>query len=116
MRAHVGDLPVHDKGLGVQAQELRFDRRGVLTHLEGGTKEGVRTRVAVPNPQPYPPPSVSPRQQAAPGGEKYETPEWLLQGYAWETMPEMDRIFEEFNREFGTEFEFQLQPKAKSPR
>jgi len=31
-------------------------------------------------------------------------------------MPQMDRIFEEFNREFGTEFEFQLQPKAKSPR
>jgi hypothetical protein len=68
------------------------------------TKEGVRTRVAVPNPQPYPPPSVAARQQEAPGGEKYETPEWILQGYAWETMPTMDKVFEEFNKEFGTDF------------
>ena len=49
------------------------------------TKEGVRTRVAMLNSQPYPPPSVAARQQEAPGGEKYETPEWILQGFEWET-------------------------------
>lgn len=35
------------------------------------TEEGVRTRVAVLNSQPYPPPSVAARQQEAPGGEKW---------------------------------------------
>jgi len=29
---------------------------------------------------------------AAPGGEKYETPEWALQGYAGETLPVMDKV------------------------
>ena len=78
------------------------------------TKEGVRTGVAVMNSQPYPSPSVVERQQEAPGGEKYETPEWILQGFAWETMPVMDEVFEEFNQEFGTDFEFQL--KAMEPK
>ena len=74
------------------------------------TKEGVRTRVAMLNSQPFPPPSVVARQQAAPGGEKYETPGWILQGYEWETLPLMDEIHEEFNEEFGTDFEFPLRP------
>lgn len=75
------------------------------------TKDGVRTRVAVPNPQPYPPASVTARQQAAPGGEKYETPEWILQGYAWETLPEMNKIYDDFNEKFDTDFQFGLKPK-----
>jgi hypothetical protein len=78
------------------------------------TKDGVRTRVAVMNSQPYPPPSVVERQQEAPGGEKYETPEWILEGFAWEAMPTMDRVFEDFNTEYGTDFEFQL--KAMEPK
>jgi ribonuclease Z len=77
------------------------------------TKDGVRTRVAVFNTQPYPPPSVMARQQAAPGGEKYETPEWILKGFAWEALPTMDAVFDEFNEQFGTDFEFQL--KAMAP-
>ena len=51
------------------------------------------------------------RQQEAPGGEKYETPEWIMQAYAWETLPLMDQIHEDFNKEFGTDFVFPLQPK-----
>jgi ribonuclease Z len=76
------------------------------------TKDGVRTRVAVLNTQPYPPPSVVERQQEAPGGEKYETPEWILKGYAWETLPVMDDVMEDFNGEFGTNLEFQLKKMA----
>ena len=76
-------------------------------------KDGVRTRVAMLNSQPYPPPSVVAREQAAPGGEKYETPEWILQGYEWETLPLMDQIHKEFNEEFGTDFEFPLQPREE---
>jgi ribonuclease Z len=75
------------------------------------TKDDIRTRVAMLNSQPFPPPSVTPRQQAAPGGEKYQTPEWILQGYAWETLPLMDQIHEDFNKEFGTDFTFPLRPK-----
>lgn len=75
------------------------------------TKEGVRTRVAMLNTQPYPPPSVSDRQQAAPGGEKYETPEWILQGYEWKTIPVMNKVHDDFNKEFGTNFKFPLKQK-----
>jgi len=74
------------------------------------TKDGVRTRVAMLNSQPFPPPSLVERQQAAPGGEVYKTPEWILQGYEWETLPVMDEIHEEFNEEFGTDFKFPLRP------
>ena len=75
------------------------------------TKEEIQTRVAMLNSQPFPPPSVTERQQAAPGGEVYETPEWIMQGYEWETLPLMDQVHEEFNAEFGTDFEFPLRPK-----
>ena len=75
------------------------------------TKDNIRTRVAMLNSQPFPPPSVSPRQQAAPGGERYVTPQWILDGYAWETLPLMDEIHDDFNKEFGTDFKFPLRPK-----
>ena len=65
------------------------------------------------NSQPFPPPSVTARQQAAPGGEKYETPEWILQGFEWQALDLMDEIHEEFNEEYGTDFEFQLRPKEQ---
>lgn len=74
------------------------------------TTAGVRTRVAMMNSQPFPPPSVTARQQAAPGGEKYETPDWILQNYEWQTLPLMDEVHDEFNEEFGTDFEFPLRP------
>jgi len=77
------------------------------------TKKSIRTRVAMLNSQPFPPPSVTARQQAAPGGEKYETPEWIMQGFAWETLPEMDKVHKDFNKEFGTDFKFPLRPKEK---
>ena len=75
------------------------------------TQQGVRTRVAMRNSQPFPPPSVTPRQQAAPGGEKYQTSEWIMQGFEWETLDLMDDIHDEFNREFGTDLKFPLRPK-----
>ena len=75
------------------------------------TKRGVRTRLAMLNSQPFPPPSVTPRQQEAPGGEKYQTPEWIMQGFERETLDLMDEIHDDFNREFGTDFKFPLRPK-----
>ncbi|MCP4386152.1 MAG: MBL fold metallo-hydrolase [Hyphomicrobiales bacterium] len=74
------------------------------------TKDEIRTRVAMLNSQPFPPASVTERQQAPPGGEVYETPDWVLQGYEWETLPLMDQIHDEFNEEFDTDFQFPLRP------
>ena len=65
------------------------------------------------NSQPFPPPSVVARQQAAAGGEKYVTPEWILQGFAWDTLPVMNEVYKDFNKEFGTDFKFPLQPKEE---
>lgn len=76
------------------------------------TKDEVRTRVAVLNTQPYPPPSVTARQQAAPGGEKYETPLWILEGFEWQALPVMDQVHDDFNAQFGTDFEFPLNALA----
>jgi ribonuclease Z len=76
------------------------------------TGEGVRTRVSVLNTQPYPPPSVTARQQAAPGGEKYETPQWILEGFEWQALPVMDQAHDDFNAQFGTDFEFPLNALA----
>jgi len=74
------------------------------------------SRLAMLNTQPFPPPSVTPRQQAAPGGKKYETSEWILQGYAWETLPVMDKDHEDFNKEFGTDFKFPLRSKEEGAK
>jgi ribonuclease Z len=80
------------------------------------TKEGTRTRVAMRNSQPFPPPSVVERQQEAPGGEKYETPEWVMEGFEWETLETMDEIHDDFNRKFGTDFKFPLRPKGEGKK
>ena len=53
-------------------------------------------------------------REEAPGGEKYETPQWILQGYEWMTLPLMDQIHEEFNEEFGTDFRFPLRPEEQA--
>jgi hypothetical protein len=55
---------------------------------------------------------VTERQQLAPGGEKYETPEWIMQGFEWEALDLVDEIHEDFNRQFGTDFKFPLRPKG----
>jgi ribonuclease Z len=74
------------------------------------TKDGVRTRVAMMNSQPYPPPSVVERVQEAPGGEVYVPPEWVMQGFEWQTLDLMDEIHDDFNERYGTDFEFPLRP------
>lgn len=90
--------------------EVDFAVDGMVWNI---TKDEIRTRVAMMNSQPFPPPSVTERQQAAPGGEKYETPEWILQGYEWETLDLMDQVHDDFNETFGTDFKFPLRPKEQ---
>ena len=71
------------------------------------TKDGVRTRMAVPNPEYYP---MAPLQEKRieGGGERYQTPEWVLDGFPDEVDEVAEQIYSDFNKEYGTDYTFQL--------
>jgi ribonuclease Z len=71
------------------------------------TKQGVRTRMAVPNPESFPTPSLVEKQVAA-GGERYQTPDSVLEGFPDEVYDLAEQIYEDFNKKHGTDFKFQL--------
>ena len=71
------------------------------------TKEGVRTRMAVPNPEGYPTPPLH-EKTMAPAGERYQTPDSVLEGFPDDVTELAEKIYEDFNKENGTDFKFQL--------
>ena len=71
------------------------------------TKEGVRTRMAVPNPEMYPTPPLQEKQVTG-GSDSYKTPDWVLDGFAEELEATTDKIYDDFNAENGTDYQFQL--------
>jgi ribonuclease Z len=71
------------------------------------TKEGVRTRMAVVNPEAYPTPPLHEKKIEA-GGDRYQTPDKVLAGWPEELDGIADKIYSDFNKEQGTEFKFQL--------
>jgi len=71
------------------------------------TKEGVRTRMAVPNPEAYPTPPLHEKKMAS-GGDRYQTPDSVLAGWPEEVDGVADKIYTDFNKEHGTNFKFQL--------
>ena len=71
------------------------------------TKDGVRTRMAVPNPEYYPSPPLQEKKIEA-GGDRYQTPEWVLDGFPDEVDAVAKEIYADFNRENGTDYKFQL--------
>jgi ribonuclease Z len=71
------------------------------------TKEGVRTRMAVPNPESYPPPALR-EKKIAEGGERYQTPDSVLAGWPEEVTPLAEQIYADFNKKHGTDYKFQL--------
>jgi ribonuclease Z len=71
------------------------------------TKEGVRTRMAVVNPEGYPTPPLKEKKVEA-GGERYQTPDSVLAGWPEEFNEVADEIYSDFNKEHGTEYKFQL--------
>jgi len=71
------------------------------------TKDGVRTRIAVPNPESYPLPPLQEKQISA-GKDRYQTPEWVLDGFPDEVDAVAKKIYADFNEEHGTDYEFQL--------
>ena len=71
------------------------------------TKDGVRTRMAVPNREAYPPPSLVEKKVAS-GGDRYQTPDSVLAGWPEEFNAVADKIYADFNKENGTDYKFQL--------
>jgi ribonuclease Z len=71
------------------------------------TKEGVRTRMAVPNRESYPPPPL--REKKVPSGDRYQTPDSVLAGWPKKEFdPIANKIYADFNKKYGTNLKFQL--------
>jgi len=71
------------------------------------TKDGVRTRMAVPNPEGYPTPSLVEKKIEA-GADRYQTPDSVLAGWPEELNEITQKIYADFNKKHGTEFQFKL--------
>ena len=71
------------------------------------TKDGVRTRMAVPNPESYPTPSLVEKKIEA-GGDRYQTPDSVLAGWPDELNGLTEKIYADFNKKHGTNIEFKL--------
>ena len=71
------------------------------------TKEGVRTRMAVINPEAYPPVSLKEKTVEA-DGERYQTPDSVLAGWPNEMQGVAEQIYDDFNKKYGTDYKFQL--------
>ena len=68
------------------------------------TKEGTRTRLGVANPNRYPLPPLQEKQMAR-SVERYQTPEWIVQGLEPQVLPVIQKIYDDFNDQFGTSIE-----------
>ncbi len=71
------------------------------------TKEGVRTRMAVPNRESYPTPPLQEKKVAS-GGDRYQTPDSVLAGWPEEFNVVADKIYADVNKEHGTSYKVQL--------
>jgi ribonuclease Z len=71
------------------------------------TKEAVRTRMAMPNPESFPVPPLQEKEIAA-ASERYQTPDSVLAGWPQEMTALAEQIYADFNQEHGSDFKFQL--------
>ena len=69
------------------------------------TKDGTRTRMAVPNPRYFPFPPLHEKNIES-GDDRYQTPQWVLDGWSKEALSVVEQIYKEFNKEHGTDFKF----------
>ena len=72
------------------------------------SKDEIRTRLGVPNPNNYPNPPLE-EKQIVEGGDRYETPAWIMEGLEPEVLPVIQQIYDEFNAEVGTDIQNPLQ-------
>ena len=71
------------------------------------TKDGVKTRMAVPNPESYPTPPLREKKIES-GGERYQTPDFVLEGFPDDVNDLAEKIYEDFNKRHGTNYKFKL--------
>jgi ribonuclease Z len=64
------------------------------------TKEGVRTRMAVPNHESFPTPPLA--EKIVDRSNPYVQPAWIKEGWPEEVTPVVERLYEEANKAFGT--------------
>ena len=69
------------------------------------TKDGVRTRMAVPNREAYPTPPLA--EKVIDMSNPYVTPEFVMSGWAEEASDTVEKIYSDFNKEHGTDFKFE---------
>jgi ribonuclease Z len=65
------------------------------------TKDGVRTRMAVPNHESFPTPPLA--EKVVDRSNPYKQPEWIAEGWPDEVTPVVEKLYEEANEAFGTD-------------
>lgn len=95
----------HDTSLAVHS-EIRKTYDGPLDLAQdfmvwNVTKDGIRTRMAVPNEDAYPAP-VQRRKQPVPPERQYKWTDFSFSGVERETAAATNKVIEEFNKKFGT--------------
>ena len=68
------------------------------------TKEGVRTRMAVPNRESYPTPALA--EKVIDKTNPYVPPSWVMEGWPAEVTPVVEQLYKDFNDEHGTDMKF----------
>lgn len=96
----------HDTSLAVYS-EIRKTYDGPLDLAQdfmtwNVTKDGIRTRMAVPNEDAFPAP-IQRRKEPVPEEGKYKWTDFTFSGVERETAAATNKVIEEFNKEFGTD-------------
>jgi ribonuclease Z len=68
------------------------------------TKDGVRTRMAVPNRESYPTPALA--EKVIDKTDPYVPPSWVMDGWPSEVTPVVEKLYKDFNEEHGTNLKF----------
>ena len=69
------------------------------------TKDGVRTRMAVPNRESFPTPPLA--EKVVDRSNPYVPPAWVKEGWPDEVTPVVEKLYEDANKEFGTDLSYQ---------
>ena len=64
------------------------------------TKDSIRTRLGVPDPNRYPLPPPEERQVSV-ADDRYQTPQWIMDGLEPEVLPIVQKIYDDFISECG---------------
>lgn len=70
------------------------------------TKDDIRVRRVVPNPEAYPSPPLA--EKVIESDDPYITPQWVLDGWLTDVNEIARAIYSDFNAEHGTDYKFQL--------